>query len=98
MRRWSGAPATLSPGKEVIHRALDLVFAAVVSIIVLPVLLLRGAIAMAATGRVFDRQVLLGNSASRLSGFVLQVLSRGDGSRYLPTSRGAICRGPARAR
>ena len=47
-------------GREVTHRALDLTLAGVVSIIVLPVLLLRGAIAMAATGRVFDRQVLVG--------------------------------------
>lgn len=46
-------------GKEVAHRALDLVGASVISIILSPVLLLRAMIAVIATGRIFDRQVLL---------------------------------------
>jgi N-acetylglucosaminyldiphosphoundecaprenol N-acetyl-beta-D-mannosaminyltransferase len=97
--------------REVAHRALDLTVAGVVSIILLPVLLLRGVIAVAATGRIFDRQVLLGQfripfEQLRFAGAfpggwlaVLANIARGDlswtGPRPLSEAEAAIV--PARA-
>ncbi len=49
-------------GREGMHRTLDLVGAVVVSIVLSPLLLIRALIAAIATGRIFDRQLLLGRS------------------------------------
>jgi N-acetylglucosaminyldiphosphoundecaprenol N-acetyl-beta-D-mannosaminyltransferase len=50
----------IKTGKEILHRTLDFVLAVAVSFILLPVLVLRAGIAIFQTGRIFDRQVLLG--------------------------------------
>ncbi|HEY1851268.1 MAG TPA: WecB/TagA/CpsF family glycosyltransferase [Candidatus Binataceae bacterium] len=47
-------------GQEILHRTLDFMLAATASLILLPVLLLRAGIAILQTGRIFDRQLLLG--------------------------------------
>ncbi len=46
--------------KRAVHRILDLLGVSIVSVVLSPVLLLRGMIALVATGRVFDRQAFLG--------------------------------------
>jgi N-acetylglucosaminyldiphosphoundecaprenol N-acetyl-beta-D-mannosaminyltransferase len=48
--------------RELSHRTIDLAGALAAAIILSPVLLLRGTIAVIATGRIFDRQELLGRS------------------------------------
>jgi N-acetylglucosaminyldiphosphoundecaprenol N-acetyl-beta-D-mannosaminyltransferase len=57
IRRASGVDAA---GREGMHRALDLIVASAVSIVLAPVLLLRALIALLTTGRIFDRRQLLG--------------------------------------
>jgi N-acetylglucosaminyldiphosphoundecaprenol N-acetyl-beta-D-mannosaminyltransferase len=97
--------------KRVVHRTFDLMGVGVVIIILAPLLLLRAIIAVTATGRVFDRQVLLGRwrvpfERLRFAGSfpgrslgVLANIARGDlswtGPRPLSEAEAAIV--PARA-
>lgn len=86
----------IKTGKEILHRTLDIVLAAAVSFILLPVLVLRVGIAILQTGRIFDRQVLLGRFRVPFERLNLPALFPGDGSRCWPTLPGVICRGRVR--
>jgi N-acetylglucosaminyldiphosphoundecaprenol N-acetyl-beta-D-mannosaminyltransferase len=108
VRRASGLNAV---GREVVQRAFDLTVASTISIILSPVLLLRGLIALIATGRIVDRQVQLGRfripfERLRFAGAfpgrwlaVLANIARGDlswtGPRPLSEAEAAVV--PARA-
>ena len=54
------ASAVDAAGREGMHRALDLAGACVVATILSPVLIVRAVIALTATGRIFDREILVG--------------------------------------
>jgi N-acetylglucosaminyldiphosphoundecaprenol N-acetyl-beta-D-mannosaminyltransferase len=49
-------------GREAVHRTFDLVSATIIAIVLSPLLLLRTAVAVITSGRIFDRQMLLGRS------------------------------------